>query len=210
MIRRFWEVDFNEKLCKLRKSRGLTQEELAEALFVSWTAVSKWESGRGYPSIDSLKEISAYFSVTIDELLSGDELVSIAERENKTNIKSLCDLLFGIADIFYFILIVLPLYPKTVGEYVSAVNLFEYTQTTPFNLILYRIIIAAVMAIGFSKLVLSHFKISKGQKTLTDASIFLGISAALFFALTREAYATCIAFLLLIIKGALLLKYVKT
>ena len=51
-------MEFHEKLQELRKSRGLTQEELAEALFVSRTAISKWESGRGYPSIDSLKEIS--------------------------------------------------------------------------------------------------------------------------------------------------------
>ena len=63
-------MEFNEKLKELRSSRGLTQEELAEALFVSRTAISKWESGRGYPSIDSLREISDFFSVTIDELLS--------------------------------------------------------------------------------------------------------------------------------------------
>ena len=74
-------MEFNEKLQELRKSRGLTQEELAEALFVSRTAVSKWESGRGYPSIDSLKEISKYFSVSIDELLTGEKLISIAEKE---------------------------------------------------------------------------------------------------------------------------------
>ena len=54
-------MEFHEKLQELRKSRGLTQEELAEALFVSRTAISKWESGRGYSSIDSLKEISRYF-----------------------------------------------------------------------------------------------------------------------------------------------------
>ena len=63
-------MEFNEKLKELRKSKGLTQEELAEALFVSRTAISKWESGKGYPSIDSLKDISKYFSVTIDDLLS--------------------------------------------------------------------------------------------------------------------------------------------
>lgn len=74
-------MEFNEKLQELRKSRGLTQEELAEALFVSRTAISKWESGRGYPSIDSLKEISRYFSVSIDVLLSGDQLIMIAEKE---------------------------------------------------------------------------------------------------------------------------------
>jgi transcriptional regulator with XRE-family HTH domain len=39
------EVEFHEKLLELRKRRGLTQEELAEALFVSRTAISKWESG---------------------------------------------------------------------------------------------------------------------------------------------------------------------
>lgn len=48
-------MEFNEKLQKLRKEQKLTQEELAEKLFVSRTAISKWESGRGYPSIDSLK-----------------------------------------------------------------------------------------------------------------------------------------------------------
>lgn len=41
-------MEFHEKLQKLRSDEGLTQEELAEKLFVSRTAVSKWESGRGY------------------------------------------------------------------------------------------------------------------------------------------------------------------
>ena len=75
-------MEFHEKLQELRKKRGLTQEELAEALYVSRTAISKWESGRGYPSIDSLKEISSYFSVTIDDLLSSEKLLFIAEKEN--------------------------------------------------------------------------------------------------------------------------------
>ncbi|MBQ2681880.1 MAG: helix-turn-helix transcriptional regulator, partial [Eggerthellaceae bacterium] len=51
-------MEFSEKLQELRKARSLTQEQLAEALYVSRTAVSKWESGRGYPSIDSLREVS--------------------------------------------------------------------------------------------------------------------------------------------------------
>jgi len=70
-------MELNEKLQELRKQKGLTQEELAESLFVSRTAISKWESGRGYPNIDSLKSIAKFFGVTIDELLSGDELLTI-------------------------------------------------------------------------------------------------------------------------------------
>ena len=60
-------MEFGKKLQALRKSRDLTQEALAEQLYVSRTAISKWESGRGYPSIDSLKAIAGYFSVSLDE-----------------------------------------------------------------------------------------------------------------------------------------------
>ena len=79
-------MEFHEKLQQLRKSRGLTQEELAEALYVSRTAISKWESGRGYPNIDSLKAIAKFFGVTVDELLSSHEVLSIAEEDQKEQV----------------------------------------------------------------------------------------------------------------------------
>ena len=89
-------MDFGEKLQQLRKRRGLTQEELAGALFVSRTAVSKWESGRGYPGIDSLRAIAEFFSVSIDELLSGGELMAVAESEGKERTERTLDLVFGL------------------------------------------------------------------------------------------------------------------
>ena len=67
----------------MRKSKGLTQEELAQAIFVSRTAVSKWESGRGYPNIDSLKGLAKFFCVTVDELISPDEIIAAAEEEKR-------------------------------------------------------------------------------------------------------------------------------
>ena len=54
-------MTIGESIMKKRKDLGLSQEELAEILYVSRTAVSKWESGRGYPNIESLKAISKYF-----------------------------------------------------------------------------------------------------------------------------------------------------
>ena len=76
-------MELHEKLQELRKSRGLTQEQLAQQIYVSRTAISKWESGRGTPSIDSLKALSAFFAVSVDELLSGDALLTIAQEETK-------------------------------------------------------------------------------------------------------------------------------
>ena len=100
-------MDFNIKLQELRKQKGLTQEELAQILFVSRTAISKWESGRGYPNIESLKGISKYFGVTIDELLSSDELLTIAEEDTKEKETHFRDIVFGFLDcsiiMFFFL-----------------------------------------------------------------------------------------------------------
>lgn len=202
-------MEFHEKLQELRKRKGLTQEELAEALFVSRTAVSKWESGRGYPSIDSLKEIANYFSVTIDELLSGEKLLSIAERENKSNLQSLCDLLCGIIDIFSFLLMVLPLYPNTKDGYIHSVTLFAYTQTIPGILSLHWLLYFSLIAFGIIKVLLIKVRTEKKHKIVTNLSMGLHILTVLFLALTREAYAVIVSFLFLVIKGILLLKYTK-
>lgn len=202
-------MEFHEKLQELRKGRGLTQEELADALYVSRTAISKWETGRGYPSIDSLKELSNYFSVTIDELLSSDKLLSIAERENKANLQNMCDVLFGTIDVCSFILIVLPLYPNMVNGYIYSVNLWAYIQRTGLNYLLYWIMYAALVLSGIIKLLLVKFRNEKYSRTMTEISMVLGIILVLFLAITREAYAVVVAFLLLVIKGILLLKYAK-
>ena len=202
-------MEFHEKLQELRKGRGLTQEELAEALYVSRTAISKWESGRGYPSIDSLKEISSYFSVTIDELLSSDRLLSIAEKENKANLQNMCDILFGMIDVCSFMLIALPLYPNMVNGYIYSVNLWAYTQTTELNYLLFWIMYASLVILGIIKLLLTKFRSKKYNPAMTGISMRLGIALVLFLAVTREAYAVVVAFLLLVIKGILLLKNAK-
>ena len=202
-------MEFHEKLQELRKNRGLTQEELAEALYVSRTAISKWESGRGYPSIDSLKEISNYFSVSIDDLLLGEKLLLIAEKENKANIRTICDLLFGIVDVCSFMLILLPLYPNTVEGFVYSVNLLAYAEATLFNRVIYWVLFVSLIMVGVVKILLTKLEIKKSHKMVTGISMLLNILMVLFLAMAREAYAIMLAFILLLIKGGLLLKYIK-
>ena len=200
-------MEFGEKLQELRKSRGLTQEELAELVHVSRTAVSKWESGRGYPSIDSLKELSGCFSVSIDELLSGEKLLSLAEKEHRAGIRSVCDLLFGTVDLCAWMLAVFPLYAKTAGEAVYGVNLFAHTESTLLNRLIHWALLLALMLLGGLNLVLTHCK--RPQRAVTCLSMAVGVAAVLYLALAREAYAVTAAFLLLGMKTVLLFRRVK-
>ena len=203
-------MEFNEKLQELRRSKGLTQEELAEKLYVSRTAVSKWESGRGYPNIESLKELSRFFSVSIDELLSGEKLLFIAEKENKSNIKNICEKLFSVVDLLSVLLIILPLYPNTVDGFIYSVNLLNYVETSEFNKVVYWCGFLVFIVLGIVKLVLIKMKKEKVNKSITVVSVSLNILIVLLFALTREVYALILVFLFLIIKCLLLFKYVKT
>lgn len=65
-------MDIGEKLRSLRRSRRLTQEQLAEALHLSSQAVSKWETGASCPDLDTLLRLAAFYGVSTDELLDFD------------------------------------------------------------------------------------------------------------------------------------------
>lgn len=199
-------MELNEKLQELRKNKGLTQEELAAALYVSRTAVSKWESGRGLPSIDSLKQISAFFDVSIDDLLSADKALSLAEQENKASQRSFCDLLLGISDLCAILLILLPLYPRVDGKTVYAVDFLTYARTAAFSGWIFAFLFAGLILTGAVKIGSVCGKTETAQPLLTGISLCISIAAVLLLAVTRNAYATSLTFLMLVIKGTLLLK----
>lgn len=73
-------MEFADKLTALRKSRELTQEQLAEQLNVSRQSVSKWESGQVIPEAEKLMELSRVFDVSIDYLLKPSELDELSVK----------------------------------------------------------------------------------------------------------------------------------
>lgn len=74
-------VEFGEKLKRLREEKGMTQQTLAEQLYVTRQAVSRWECGARYPDLLTAKKIGQILEVSVDELISGEELQPNIERE---------------------------------------------------------------------------------------------------------------------------------
>ena len=82
---------FSEKLQLIRKSKGFTQEELAEKLEVSRQAVAKWESGQVYPDINNLIQISNIFNVTVDYLVKDQACMVTCAEDTASDIAKLIE-----------------------------------------------------------------------------------------------------------------------
>ena len=199
-------MEFNEKLQELRKQRGLTQEELAEALYVSRAAVSKWESGRGYPNIDSLKEISRFFSVTIDDLLSGSEILTIAEEDQKQKNSLLLDLVFGLLDFSVSMFLFLPLFGQREHETVYEVSLLALSNIAPYLMGAYIAIIAGMILWGILTLALQNCNGKFWVNYKRRISFLLGGSGTLLFIVSMQPYAAALLFIFLSIKILIFVK----
>lgn len=198
-------MEFHEKLQELRKSRSLTQEELAEALFVSRTAVSKWESGRGYPGIDSLKEIARFFSVTVDELICPEEIISAAENEKKDFVSRYLTLICGVLDLLPAILLFIPAFGNGAGSR-ETVALSGLDGISTWIRILFVIVISLTVLNGICAAVISNFDKPVWNRHRLVTGIALTILGSALFLITRQPYAGLIFFAVLVIKGFLILK----
>ena len=200
-------MEFHEKLQALRKQKGLTQEELAEQLFVSRTAVSKWESGRGYPSIDSLKAVAAFFSVSIDGLLSGEEVLTLAEEDQKEKTERFRDRVFGLLDCCALLLLFLPFFGQTVGGVIQGVSLLELSQGAPYLRTAYYVCVIGLVLTGVLTLALSGRYLRGGQNKLTGFSLLINGVGLLLFIISQQPYGAAYLFAFLAVKVFLLIKH---
>ena len=202
-------MEFGEKVQKLRNQNKWTQEQLAEKLYVSRTAVSKWESGKGYPNIDSLKDIAKLFNKKIDELLSSEEIIDIAKKENTSNIKRTNNLIYGLLDIISILFIFLPLYAQKTEEFVYSVPLMSTNDIGNIIKILYIGIFSVLSLIGTTELILQFIDNKKIQRIVNVISLIIEALAILFFAISRQTYLTAIIFIILIIKIIVIIKNIS-
>ena len=154
-------MKFSEKLKKLRQEQNITQDDLADKSFVTRTAISKWETDNGYPSIESLKLLSKLFSVTVDELIS-DEDIKIKEdlelKRSKTN------------HIIALVGLALAL--------ISSVCLFFVENAILYGAVVGLALIGACIYFGFTQLSLAYYRDKKLSKKQSAYRSFREIFSA--------------------------------
>ena len=130
-------MKFSEKLKKIRKKNNLTQEDLARQLYVTRTAISKWENDKGYPSIDSLKLISQKFNVSIDSLMSEEDIENqrLIELKHARIFYYIAITCFFVAIIFTLLAYFLEIEYFAIG---SAIGIILYVFFSYFSLLKYK------------------------------------------------------------------------
>ena len=199
-------MEFHEKLQELRKQKSLTQEELAEKLYVSRTAVSKWESGRGYPNIDSLKAIAKFFAVTVDQLISSEEVLTVAEADQQEKQSHFCDLVFGLLDCSMVLFFFLPIFGQQGDGTVLSVSLLALTGIQTYLRATYFAVVIGSVVLGIVTLALQNCGCRFWMRNKGKLSILLTAAGAFLFILSQQGYGAVYMLTFFMIKAWILLK----
>ena len=200
-------MEFGQKLQELRKQKGLTQDELAQDLFVSRTAISKWESGRGYPNIESLKAIAKYFGISIDDLLSSNEVLVIAEKDDQKKTDRFRNVVFGGVDLSAAMLLFLPIFSQKADGEVWAVSLIHMYQYSAWLRSIDLALVFAIVALGVVALCMQGCNQSAWVQCKRVASLGLNLVATMYFALRLQPYAAVLLLVFLMIKCLVVIKW---
>ena len=133
-------MEFGEKLRQSREAKGMTQQKLADRLFVTRQAVSRWECGARYPDLMTAKCISDILEVSMDELLSGDEFREYSEKQpimESGRAGKMQTLLYGVLSVLVFLnlaqSLIAAILTAASGELCFDSNLYTVSRELVFN-----------------------------------------------------------------------------
>ena len=190
-------MELSKKIKQIRNDNKLTQEQFAEKMLVSRTAVSKWENGTCYPSIDSLKYMSQIFNISLDKLLSSEEILEIVKTENQSNISNYNSLLFCLLDIVRIIFIFLPLYSYKTNDFIYSVSLFNSNDLGTTLKIVFMLIFIIFLVLGIVELI---FNFKGNNRLINKMSMFLDIISIFVLLFTKQPYVIALMFIIFVIK----------
>lgn len=102
-------IEFGEKLKRVREEKGMTQQTLADHLYVTRQAVSRWECGARYPDLMTAKKLADFLETSLDELLSGEEMKRCIENNpvlEKPKVQMVQSVLYAAAVVPYLLLFI--------------------------------------------------------------------------------------------------------
>ena len=151
-----------------------------------------------------IEEISKFFSVTIDELLSSDEVLNIAEEDSKQKQTHFRSLVFGLLDISVVMFFLLPFFGQKLNGAVQEVSLLSLTEIAPYLKFTYCTAICGIIIYGILTLALQNCQKAFWLRNRNKISLILNAVAALLFIISSQPYAATFLFILLAIKALML------
>ena len=116
-------MNFSNKLKELRRARGISQAELADALHVSRSAVAKWENGLGMPGKESLSILADYFAVSKEELVTVSEDCGNKNKMSDKDKKVIIRAAIIVVSVFV-ILTIAGIFIEPIGDVISSFGLY--------------------------------------------------------------------------------------
>lgn len=143
-------MKFGEKIKQFREEKGMTQQTLAERLYVTRQAVSKWERGTRYPDVLTLKKIAQVLEVSVDDLLSGEELRENVEKSPVLSMpvqSTIQTVLYAVALTGYILILVFGIYSLFPDENLAKTPAGQITLKS-FGIICIDLVYVVSLLIG--------------------------------------------------------------
>ena len=132
-------MDLGKKIMTMRKEKNLSQEQLAEKLNVTRQTISNWENGKFYPDIDSLVNLSRFFNVSLDDLLSYDDKVLDYLKDSTDIVKSNKNILYAVL-LNILLIIAFIIVGIIFNESASIIIIIFTVSIISFSFLFYQII----------------------------------------------------------------------
>ena len=144
--------------------------------------------------------------MTLDDLLSSDEVLTIAEEDSRRKEKHFRDLMYGFLDICIALLLFLPFFAEDADGIIQSVSLIALDGVQLYLKITYLAVVIGTTVMGILTLTLQNCQATAWVKSKTTISLALGAILVLLFMISSQPYAAVFAFVLLVIKALMLIK----
>lgn len=167
-------MEFPDKLKELRKRKGITQEELANSVFVSRSVIAKYESGNALPAKENAEKLAVFFGVKLSYLIDEEEQVMMTLSELKTRkiISYIISSIGLLINSFYLIICFIPIFSKLVYIYPipdgadQPITRYEYSSiisatlshSNPLGIITFALCIIDLLLFVISLISIKHKK----------------------------------------------------